>query len=37
MCIWMSVPENVGYVGYMSRSWGEVLILRMQKTGRGSF
>jgi hypothetical protein len=26
MCIWVSVPENVGYVGYMSRSWGEVLI-----------
>jgi hypothetical protein len=37
MCIWVSVPENVGYVGYMSRSWGEVLILRVQKTDWGSF
>jgi hypothetical protein len=33
MCVLVSVPENVGYVGYMSRSWGEVLILRVQKTG----
>jgi hypothetical protein len=27
----VSVPENLGYVGYMSWSWGEVLILRVQK------
>jgi hypothetical protein len=33
MCILVSVPENVGYVGYMSRSWGEVPIWRVQKTG----
>jgi hypothetical protein len=33
MCIWVSVLENVVYVGYMSRSWGVVLILRVQKSG----
>jgi hypothetical protein len=33
MCILVLVPENVGYVGDMSRSWGEVLILRVQKIG----
>jgi hypothetical protein len=35
MCILVSVPENVGYVGYMSRSWGGVLILRVQKKQAG--